>query len=1057
MKLLFLLFVSGMVCSALKAAADYTYENNGQTFVATVSGGETQFADAAYEVLNSNGISDFVVRGNSLLAFPKSCSYRGNVRLEQSVLLKCADALGVGPGTVTVAKGKYVVLQGAGISKNLAYDADAGWSQENGFRCYEGASTVNGSVTMPKDSNFTFYPYRKSSVRLTGGIAADYLWFRDAAGGSVEFSGSPLVLLHNVTVWGAQPTDSGYYFRLVFSVPCNQMTALGVASETKRRFSYSRLETNVDWAFDNPQQAMNFGPGSLWDLCGTEQRVGHLDVVSLDWRTVQPGPFSVITNSADDKAVLHVTQTADATPEVIFGGRLDVVFSGGKTTTINNAMTADGELSVGGGTLVFAPGGSWAAEKVVVADGATVRLSGGAAFPQSAEIALSGTGALAIDKGEGTTVVTQTVRYLSLDGVRQSPGCYAMGDGVLKVLYRDGLEFADSTLVVAAGEKLVLDENVFGQGSFDRIAIGAGGELDLASDIYFASDWCAFSISIAEAGVLNLSSGLGLFASEVVVGGRPVGPGRWDATNADWISGTGAVYIPRGTVNGTEVEWTAGGGDSMMSTAANWSVSPVDLESGEMLARFTAGASAVADGDYFLNGLSFETESKFTLSGASAGTALKLASGGIAVGGASPAVSAALSIEADQTWNLGNRAKTVFSGALNSDPLSRYSLHLQGVADFTGGGNFSGDIYGSTNLQIRGGGTFGSGEGTVRMPPKSTVVLQSVVLDKSIFVNNHDSQYGGHNLSVWGTGTSVVNGRLTFGNRNIDVNIYANSALELRGGVGDDQPSNAGYLYFHFWSGSHLLVAGRPIEVNRALYIKTYDGNFDASGFCGRMVFSVPGNRMSYFGYDTGNSDGNYRFRRCHLATTADWVFDNPAMLMMTGENGVWDLCGTQQRIGSLDTKILSGTPTLITNSVPGEARLSVTQTKDHTLGAVFGGKLSVDFSGACTTTIDNKMTAVGVLSVSEGVLAFTSAGSWRDASCVRVAPGAKLSLSSASNLGAETQLELGDGDSLEIASGVRVNVGFLVVAGVKQSNGRYRFGSGELVVGPQGFVLLVR
>ena len=106
---------------------------------------------------------------------------------------------------------------------------------------------------------------------------------------------------------------------------------------------------------------------------------------------------------------------------------------------------------------------------------------------------------------------------------------------------------------------------------------------------------------------------------------------------------------------------------------------------------------------------------------------------------------------------------------------------------------------------------------------------------------------------------------------------------------------------------------------------------------------------------------------------------------------------------------------------------------------------------------IDNKMTAVGVLSVSEGVLAFTSAGSWRDASCVRVAPGAKLSLSSASNLGAETQLELGDGDSLEIASGVRVNVGFLVVAGVKQSNGRYRFGSGELVVGPQGFVLLVR
>ena len=136
---------------------------------------------------------------------------------------------------------------------------------------------------------------------------------------------------------------------------------------------------------------------------------------------------------------------------------------------------------------------------------------------------------------------------------------------------------------------------------------------------------------------------------------------------------------------------------------------------------------------------------------------------------------------------------------------------------------------------------------------------------------------------------------------------------------------------------------------------------------------------------------------------------------------------------------------------------LYVKQTADSTMNVVFAGQLSVEFSGAKTTTIANEMTSSGSVVINEGVLNFDTNGSWRQAESVAAKGDAKIVLSASHNLGRKTNVELASESSLEIATGAAVRVAELTVGGVKCANGRYRFGDGELLVGPQGFKMIVR
>ena len=1040
--------IVSMAVLSVEATAVYTYENDDKTYIATVTEADEKISSEALAVLNSNDVTNFVKRGSKVLILNAGNSFAGDICIEGPVRAAATGAMGTGPGTIHV-KESHLTVNGCTIDKDTFFDCP-NYNDKTRLIGWAGKSIFTEKVTFG-NGNFSVYPYSDCEIVFENGLEGDgYMLFRGGSGGKIVIRNKPLIVSNPISVLGGKSGAFSYY--LVFETVGNVLKALGNHNGDNWEpycFKYGKLSTVVDWAFDNPDQGMNFGDSSLWDLCGTSQRVGLLDARTHGVQ-YQEGQASIITNSLEKQATLYLNQSADTTPAIIFGGNLSVDFAGTKTTTIAHEMTATGELSVSGGKLVFTKDGKWAASKVSIADGAAMEISSASTFPREAELSLDGTGALSIAAGEGGAVVTQTVEFLTMDGIAQKRGFYPMGEGVLEVVYSGACDITDETLVLGAQEKLMLDESVK-CGIFDSITLGDGAELEVATDIYFPGN-AEFTIAVGVGGKLKLSEEIGMYATSVTVGGVKLQPGRYTAENADWLDGDGAIYIPYGEIAGTEVQWIAKGADNLMTTAGNWAEDNVDLNNGATYARFVSGEKAVVGGSVFLNGISFETTSAFTVSAANDSSLLRLASGGISAVGAIPKISASVSIDGSQMWSFPGL--TVVSGALKSDPLARYTLRLEGGVDFTGGGDYAGDIYSVGALQIRGGKTFGSGSGLVTMAPKKTLVLQSSVLAKDVLFANWDSSYGEHNLSIWGNGKSVLKGALSFGNRNLDVNVYQNSELEFEGGIEDADANNAGYLYFKQSTGAKIIISSKPVKVRKSLYFKPFNQT-DADGFSGHLVLAVAGNEMSSFGYVV-SVDENYSLQRTKLETIVDGAFENSAMKFVMGGNSLWDLCGSKQRIGHLDTKYSTGEISKITSSTQG-AKLYVKQTADSTMNVVFAGQLSVEFSGAKTTTIANEMTSSGSVAINEGVLNFDTNGSWRQAESVAAKGDAKIVLSASHNLGRKTNVELASESSLEIAAGAAVRVAELTVGGGKCANGRYRFGDGELLVGPQGFKMIVR
>ena len=331
--------------------------------------------------------------------------------------------------------------------------------------------------------------------------------------------------------------------------------------------------------------------------------------------------------------------------------------------------------------------------------------------------------------------------------------------------------------------------------------------------------------------------------------------------------------------------------------------------------------------------------------------------------------------------------------------------------------------------------------------------MAGATLDKDLFYNIDGGPWNGNNLSIY-RGDSTICGKVTYGNRSLKLSVYEGAHLTLRGGVSDADASRGGYFYVQPNAGGTVVFTNTPVSLAAPLYVSPYNG-LDANGFAGYIVFAVAGNRMPQLGYVT--SKENYKLRNCKMMTTVDWAFDNASQKMVVGENAVWDLCGTSQRVGNLDVVLSSGTMPVITNSSESAATLYLNQTANSTPQALFAGRLSVDFSGNFTTTIDHAMTAEGGVAVNSGTLAFTSSGSWRNATSISASGGGRLTVAGPRAFGRNVDVALESDSSLEIASGVTLRAKSLSVGGVKRSNGKYAFGDGWLLVGPQGMLFILK
>ncbi|MBR4651855.1 MAG: hypothetical protein IKO72_00710 [Kiritimatiellae bacterium] len=1041
-----------------RAAATYTYENDDKTYVATVTSDTTTISSEALAVLDANEVTNFVKRGSSTLVVDGgSTTYTGDVFVENGgIRLAAENALGVGPGTIYVAPEKSLAFNGCTVAKKVYYDCGTTWQNKSGLYGQAGTSTFKEKVTF-SDKNLQIYSQLNSRLVFEGGFdGKGYAYIREATGGTIVFTNVAASFAYPISQLSGTKSGSTYCVHLVFAVAGNSIKAVGNNNAQGNRLIEAKVSTTVDWAFDDTGQGMNFGEGSLWDLCGTSQRVGHLDINRLNRSSVE-GPMSIITNSSPQNAAkLYVTQSKDASPQVVFAGNLSVDFSGNKTTTIDHAMTAAGDITVNAGTLAFTADGSWPnAVKLTIASGANVSITSGATFGDMTEISIIGSGGFSIAAGEGGSVVTQTVGFLTVGGSAQERGCYAMGDGVLKVLYSGRREIVDSTLTLAAGESFTLSESIQCD-SFDKIVLGAGASLDIETDNSFV-DGAAFTLTLGEGASLSLADGIDLYATSVTVGGVAVAPGRHTAADSAWLAGAGEVFVPYGAIVGTDVEWTAEGPNTLMTTPLNWSAD-IDLTNGTSRALFAYGSEATVVGSTFLNGIYFNSSGAFSVVPDDASATLHLASGGISsTGSGARTISAPVCVDGDQTWQIDTALK--ITGAFAADPLSRYTIHKTGSAEVTlsGGDNFPGEmIIDNGSIVISGSSGAATGDGLIVLS-NGTLALSETNIRKDILTGSNGTWNGSptRNFSLW-AGRSVISGKVALGNRNTFVDAWQDSHTTFEGGIVDASESSHGFLYVRPSQGGTIVITNKPMVIANALYINRYS-LFDAYGYSGYIEFAVAGNRMPSLGYDAITRD-DYRLHNCVLRTTVDWAFDNASQAMLLGHDSVWDLCGTSQRVGFLNTReYQDANPTKITNSSDSPATLYVNQTMNSTPWLDFDGKLSVDFSGNYTTTISREMTASGDLTVNAGTLAFTADGSWRSVGNVAVNGSAKLTVAAARTFNGNMNLTLASSSSLEIAQGVRMRVATLTVGGILYTNGKFSFGDGEVVVGRAGMTMSVR
>jgi hypothetical protein len=419
---------------------------------------------------------------------------------------------------------------------------------------------------------------------------------------------------------------------------------------------------------------------------------------------------------------------------------------------------------------------------------------------------------------------------------------------------------------------------------------------------------------------------------------------------------------------------------------------------------------------------------------------------------------------AEVTYSFENDGRTYVAEVNSSDPAISDEaiavLNANEVTNFVVRGSgrlvvdkistFTGDVYVTTPVRLSAEKSLGVGPGKIYVM-ESYIVMSGGTVEKEVSYYCGSSWGEGTRLGVWGGyGASTFKEKITSFDGSLSIYPWTNSRVVFEGGF---DLASTGDIKVREMSGGTIIFTNAPLVSASSWPIKFVNGSSaPASGFAVHLVFSVAGNNLAILGHP------NYKFTYSELKTTVDWAFDNSNMRVCFANDSRFDLCGTSQRIGYLDFTCASGNPSVVTNSLEEPAVLYVTQTADATPAAIFGGNLSVDFSGNKITTINYLNTAKGGITVNAGTLAFSEYGSWENATNVTVNGSAKITIANANALGRKAEVNLAANSSLEIVSGLMVNVRTLTVGGVQMSRGDYVFGGGTLRVShPCGFLFSVR
>ena len=439
-----------MMCAPVMATVTYTYENDNKTYVATVTDDETAISQAAIDVLDANGVTNFVVCGTKRLHVDKGSSFTGDVYLNTSVRLSAPNSLGVGPGQIYATTNK-ITMSGGTVDKAVTFNTLGKWGEQCGIGVWGASAGATPYVGVFKkkvtfdNGALNIYPYIRSRLVFEGGLeGSGCISFRELTGGTITFTNTPIKLTHNYPASAPSsgtPDSTGFSRHIIFAVAGNELVRF---SHPDHPFSLGELKTTVDYAFNNSAMYMFFGNDSKWDLCGTTQCVGQIQ------SEVKTGNPTVITNSSPKTATLYMGMMygSNSTVENIrFAGNLSVMFNKNIwETKINHQMMATGDLVIlgngGGGAnsaiLNFMENGSWAnATNVMVQGVGKMKIANPNALGRKANVYLASNSSLEISSG-----VTVNVRTLTINGVQQPRGDYTFGSGTLHVSHPCGFQMS---------------------------------------------------------------------------------------------------------------------------------------------------------------------------------------------------------------------------------------------------------------------------------------------------------------------------------------------------------------------------------------------------------------------------------------------------------------------------------------------------------------------------------------------------------------------------------------------------------------------------------------
>lgn len=617
--------------------------------------------------------------------------------------------------------------------------------------------------------------------------------------------------------------------------------------------------------------------------------------------------------------------------------------------------------------------------------------------------------------------------FVFAKAVSHTTGELLVSNGVVRLV--EGATFPRlSRLDVAAGAQFAVEAGAGSGFMAQEAALAAGGRVVVGKDVSLAFNRATFD-------------------------GAALAPGpHTAATDPDWLSGDGLVYVVSGAgapETPFAATWTGVGADTLLATAANWEGGAApDFETGGLTATFAAGgerATLAADGFVRFAGLVFTRAFTLDRAADATGRAL-LGAGGVQTPDADDArtyeIAWPLAAAAPQTWYAAMNATLRWTAPLSGfSARDRIRVDGPGTQEFCAANTFPNDMT-ITNGTVRfvGDGAMGETVGTtdvdirrVRLRFGGGVHARTLNLysmpegekpNEVVFEGGTTNRFDGCVAFIRPTGSHDAM-RLQLGNA---------AEVVFAGGF---RPN---YVNISADGPAHLVVTNTPLTTGDRL-------NFDSEA----LTVDLWTARNKVSGNTSFWNSGRVR-TRVPYALDAIAYNGNSTRVKMESDAFTLDLCGNDQALG-----ILHGVAGTVTSDAPALLHLA----QNHIPPPYDNGKLTVPYLGITNKvaftgqagisldadaryadTFPHVLTAAscssGTVQVTRGRLTLAAPdGAWTNAAAA-VVKGGTLVFEHGGAIGRQTDVFIEGGGVLELAAGVVQTCRDLFFDGVRQPIGTW-------------------